>query len=77
MAVRQPDFVMWDPEYAGPCSRCGGGIPNDDNPGAYPGALSKLDNRTYICSRCGEAEAAFNWSHPNHPLPPLDQPIIL
>lgn len=39
------------------CPRCGGYIPNDSQPGAYPGAMSRLDNRTEICSACGTTEA--------------------
>lgn len=39
------------------CPRCGGGIPNDINIGAYPGALSRTDNKTEICSECGTLEA--------------------
>lgn len=39
------------------CPRCGHFIPNDEQPGAYPGAMSRLDNRTEICSPCGTAEA--------------------
>lgn len=39
------------------CPRCGGYIPNADNPGAYPGALSRVDSRTEICSNCGIDEA--------------------
>lgn len=39
------------------CPRCGGFIPNDLMPGAYPGALSRTDNATYVCSACGTAEA--------------------
>lgn len=39
------------------CPRCGHFIPNDDSPGAYPGALSRRDNMTEICSDCGTAEA--------------------
>ena len=33
-----------------------GFIPNNANPGAYPGALSRYDNATEICSSCGQAE---------------------
>lgn len=44
-------------DFAGPCPRCGGGVPNSVNPGAYPGALSRYDNKTYICSSCGTEEA--------------------
>ena len=39
------------------CPRCGGGVPNDSTPGAYPGALSRFDNETEICSACGTEEA--------------------
>lgn len=39
------------------CPRCAGGIPNDARRGEYPGALSRTDNVTYICSACGEHEA--------------------
>lgn len=39
------------------CPACGGYIPNNDTPGAYPGALSRRDNETEICSECGQREA--------------------
>ena len=39
------------------CPRCSGYIPNNDTPGAYIGALSRLDNKTEICSSCGTEEA--------------------
>lgn len=39
------------------CPRCGGGVPNDLMKGAYVGALSRTDNETYVCSRCGTFEA--------------------
>lgn len=39
------------------CPRCGHGIPNDEYRGEYIGALSRRDNKTYICSSCGELEA--------------------
>lgn len=39
------------------CPRCGHYIPNDKEPGAYPGALSRTDNKTEICSACGLEEA--------------------
>lgn len=44
------------------CPRCGGYIPNDRVPGAYPGALSRWDNKTEICSDCGSEEALIQWS---------------
>ena len=39
------------------CPNCGGHIPNNDTPGLYPGALSRKDNETEICSACGVGEA--------------------
>lgn len=39
------------------CPRCGGYIPNNEEPGKYPGALSRWDNSTEICSACGTDEA--------------------
>lgn len=39
------------------CPRCGGFIPNSLHPGAYPGAISRVDNKTEICSPCGTDEA--------------------
>lgn len=39
------------------CPRCNGYVPNNENPGAYPGALSRVDNKTEICSKCGTDEA--------------------
>ncbi len=38
------------------CPRCGGHIPNGRSPGAYPGALSRTDSCTEVCSRCGGEE---------------------
>ena len=62
------------PDFAGPCPRCQGGVPSSENRGQYPGALSRLDNETYICSQCGQGEAMYQWA--NGPdLPPLDQPV--
>lgn len=40
------------------CPRCKfNWIPNNDSPGAYPGAISRADNKTEICSACGTDEA--------------------
>ena len=39
------------------CPRCGGGVPNDERKGEYPGALSRTDNQTEVCSDCGTMEA--------------------
>lgn len=49
--------------YASPenlCPRCEHFIPRDEFPGAYPGALSRVDNQTEICSICGTDEALGN-----------------
>ena len=45
------------------CPRCSGLIPDDLNAGAYPGALSRWDNATEICSQCGFDEAMLDWKH--------------
>lgn len=52
------------------CPRCLGGIPNDLQRGAYPGALSRWDNKTEICSTCGQDEAI------EHLLGALTQPQV-
>ena len=40
------------------CPRCQTDwIPNNAQPGKYPGAISRADNKTEICSACGEDEA--------------------
>lgn len=43
------------------CPRCGGGIPSDMMIGQYPGALSRWDNLTEICSACGSEEALLQF----------------
>lgn len=53
-------IINADTAHTGPptdCPRCGGGIPNDLHRGEYPGALSRWDNNTMICSQCGTDEA--------------------
>ena len=49
------------------CPICLGYIPNNMAPGAYPGAISRIDNETEICSECGQKEAINDWltGHPN------------
>lgn len=44
------------------CPICKGGIPNDQAPGMYPGAISRRDNKTEICSNCGTVEAMDDWA---------------
>lgn len=58
--TNEPDWsdeVSWDAEDSSPrCPICFGFIPTNANPGAYPGALSRYDDATEICSGCGQAE---------------------
>lgn len=51
----------WRQKYA--CPKCNGLIPSKDNVGAYPGALSRADNLTEICSDCGVAEAIADFKN--------------
>jgi hypothetical protein len=44
------------------CPLCKGYIPNNDTPGEYPGALSRVDNTTEICSECGVMEALADYA---------------
>jgi hypothetical protein len=45
------------------CPRCNDNfIPSNQNPGAYPGAISRADNKTEICSDCGVAEAMLDYA---------------
>lgn len=39
------------------CPRCLGYIPSNAFAGEYPGAISRMDNKTEICSDCGTEEA--------------------
>ena len=56
MSVREPKH----------CPRCWGWIPNNETPGAHMGALSRIDNKTEICSACGTAESLGRvaWGNP-------------
>ena len=54
------------------CPRCGGYIPNNVTPGEYPGALSRTDNRTEICSNCGTAEALEQFGSPERACMPQE-----
>lgn len=56
------------------CPRCGGMIPTDERPGAYPGALSRhertaQDEPVEICSACGVNEAIRDFTS----MPPVDR----
>lgn len=44
------------------CPRCTGAIPNERTPGLYPGAISRADNDTEVCSACGSDEAIRKYS---------------
>jgi len=43
------------------CPRCNGLIPNNLYPASHVGALSRLDNKTEICSECGAIEAMLDY----------------
>ena len=45
------------------CPRCQGYIPNNKRPGSHPGAISRVDNKTEICSTCGVLEAVSAFIH--------------
>lgn len=55
------------------CPRCGGMVPNNLQPGAYPGAGSRVttDRSIEICSRCGVDEAVGRGT-----VPPEYWPIL-
>lgn len=52
------------------CPRCAHLIPRDEFPGEYPGAISRVDNLTDICSLCGTDEA-IGWG----PVPRSEWPL--
>ena len=43
-------------EVSKACPRCLGPMPN------HPGALSRADNQTEVCSQCGVEEALSQWA---------------
>lgn len=59
--IHTDDFCERCMEENHTCPRCGGGIPDDRLRGQYPGAISRTDNRTEICSRCGTSEGTEVW----------------
>ncbi len=54
------------------CPRCGAPL---DLERPAMNALSRVDNKTYICSPCGQKEAMFNYAHPGENLPPIDEQV--
>lgn len=62
LRVTNPNGTIVGTEPTGDCPRCGGFIPNNLEPGAYPGAISRLDNETEICSSCGVDEAILQFA---------------
>lgn len=54
---RRPGYPGGDLPDKFNCPSCGGFIPNNETPGAYPGAISRKDGKTEICSNCGTLEA--------------------
>ncbi len=55
------------------CPICYNYIPNNQNPGAYPGALARYDNQTEICSDCGTTEALVGMMAPPEVLSTWEQ----
>ena len=53
------------------CPRCG--APLRGQPVDHP--ISRVDNVSHICNRCGNLEAIYNHFWPDKPLPPVDQTI--
>lgn len=47
------------------CPRCGDPLHERE----VMNSLSRVDNKTYICSPCGNREAMWNWSRPGQDLP--------
>lgn len=48
------------------CPRCRGFIPSNSRPGAYCGAVSRVDNVTEVCSDCGTEEALLLLADPEY-----------
>jgi len=44
------------------CPICNGPIPNAMHEGKYCGAISRVDNKTEICSDCGVREAIQDYN---------------
>ena len=46
----------------GDCPICLNWIPNNDEKGEYPGAMSRFDDEIEVCSGCGGAEAMLQYN---------------
>jgi hypothetical protein len=56
-------------KHGGTCPRCKQAYTE------YP-ALSRVDNKTDICSKCGTAEAMWDFEYRGaKPLPPVNRPV--
>jgi hypothetical protein len=56
-------------KHGGTCPRC------KQTYTEYP-ALSRVDNKTDICSKCGTAEAMWDFAYRgSKPMPPVDRPV--
>jgi len=65
----EPENNPFSPQYAGPYPRCKQGV-------QPPGAKSRVDNTTHICSQCGVAEGLWVKFVGHGHLPPVDQPLV-
>lgn len=54
------------------CPRCSNFIPSNENPGAYPGGISRYDNETELCSSCCTDEAMVQFLATQEGLNPTD-----
>jgi hypothetical protein len=63
-------FMYEEPEGGWPkCPRC-------KTPMEGPNfALSRVDDRTHICSSCGRKEGLWVFEHPDRELPAIENPI--
>ncbi len=57
------DYTPTENLLKNPCPRCLGPIPSIEYAGMFPGAVSRTDNKTEICSNCGTTEA-LEQGHP-------------
>lgn len=59
-------FILTEPIKLAQCPRCGQDTLRADKPALN--ALSRTDNRTYVCSDCGMREGleAFSQGEPQH-----------
>jgi hypothetical protein len=60
---------MSEYKMGGNCPRC------KKDYSEYP-ALSRVDNETHICSKCGTEEGLWQFVNRGKPLTPVDRPVV-